>query len=203
MYKHIIFDIGNVLLNFKPREYLKTKINDPQKVLEIYKEIYQSKEWLMLDRGTIIEEEAKSILIGKRKENENLIRLAFDDWYEMLTPITDTIEILKELKMAGYNLYYLSNYHMLAFENVSRRYEFFKLFDGGIVSYKEKIIKPEEEIYLKMIERYNFKPQESIFIDDSKENIEGAKKLNFNTILFINSLDLKEKLKTYNIYICC
>jgi len=56
--KNIIFDLGNVLLNFKPVEYLHTKILDKEKVQQIYEEIFTSEEWLMLDRGVITEEEA-------------------------------------------------------------------------------------------------------------------------------------------------
>lgn len=201
MYKNIIFDIGNVLLNFKPEEYLKTKIIESDKILEVYKELFQSKEWLMLDRGTITEEEAKSILINKSSKNGHLIKLAFENWYEMLTPIEDSVKILKELKDADYKVYFLSNYHLLAFENVTKRYNFFNFFDGGVVSYKENQIKPEEEIYKRIIEKYKIKPKESIFIDDGQSNIDGASKLNFNTILFKSSKDLREKLRTYNIYL--
>lgn len=201
MYKYIIFDIGNVIINFRPQDYLKTKINEPQKVLEVYKEIFQSEEWLMLDRGTITEEEAKSNLIARSKGNGDFISLAFKNWFEILTPIEGTIEILYKLKKSGYNLYFLSNYHMLAFEHVNNQYDFFNLFNGGIVSYREKTIKPEKEIYKRLIERYNIKPEEAIFIDDSKENTDVAKKMNFRVIIFLNPLDLVEKLKAYSIYL--
>lgn len=199
MYKNIIFDIGNVLLNFKPEEYLKTKITEPDKILEVHKEIFQSEEWLMLDRGTITEEEAKKILINRSIKNGHLIKFAFESWYEMLTPIEDSVKILKELKNANYKVYFLSNYHLLAFENVTKRYNFFDVFDGGVVSYKEKHIKPEAEIYKRIIEKYKIKPEESIFIDDAQSNIDGASKLNFNTIFFKSSNDLREQLRTYNI----
>ncbi|WP_026881517.1 HAD family hydrolase [Clostridium akagii] len=198
MYKNVIFDIGNVLLDFKPEEYLRTKIKEADKVLEVYKEVFQSEEWVMLDRGTLTEKEAISILINRSK-NGDFIKLAFEDWYDLMTPIEGTVKILKELKKAKYKIYFLSNFQLLAFENVTKRYDFFKLFDGGVVSYKEKLIKPEENIYKKIIERYQLKPEESIFIDDVQANIDGAEKLNFGTILFEKSTDLREKLKNHNI----
>lgn len=126
MYKNIIFDIGNVLLDFKPEEYLRTKIKEADKVLEVYKEVFQSEEWVMLDRGTLTEKEAISILIN-RSENGDFIKLVFENWYDLLTPIEDSIEILKELKNAKYKVYFLSNFQLLAFENVTKRYDFFKL----------------------------------------------------------------------------
>lgn len=199
VYKNIIFDLGNVLLNFKPEEYLKAKLKENDKVSEIHKEIFQSQEWVMLDRGTITEEEAKNILIKNSSKNGNLIKLAFENWYELLTPIEASVKVLKGLKNANYNVYFLSNFHLLAFEYVTKKYDFFNLFDGGIVSYKEKLIKPEEGIYKRIIEEYQIKPEESIFIDDVQVNVEGARKLNFETILFKNSKDLRERLRSNNI----
>lgn len=201
MYKNIIFDLGNVLLNFNSEEYLKTKIIEDDKVSEVHKEIFKSKEWIMLDRGTITEEEAINILVKNSNQNGDLIRLAFENWYELLTPIEDSVMILKKLKNAKYKVYFLSNFHMLAFEYITKKYDFFNFFDGGIVSYREKLLKPEEEIYKRVIEEYQLNPVESIFIDDVQANIEGARKLDFETILFKSSKDLTEELRRYNINI--
>ena len=157
MIKNIVFDLGNVLLNFKPVVYLHTKISDKIKVQEVYEEIFTSKEWLMLDRGIITEEEAVNEICNRSTENSELIKLVMHNWYQLLTPIEDTVEILKELKNKGYRLYFLSNFHLLAYEDVTKRYEFFKSFDGGILSYKEKLIKPGNDIYNKLIEKYQNK----------------------------------------------
>ena len=199
MVKNIIFDLGNVLLNFKPVEYLHTKISNREKVQQIYEEIFTSEEWLMLDRGVITEEEAVNEICNRSTENSELIRSVMHNWYQLLTPINDTIELLKTLKHEGYRLYVLSNFHLLAYEDVTKRYEFFKYFEGGIISYKEKLMKPEKDIYNELIKRYEINPKESIFIDDTKENIESASKLGFKAILFTSSKDLREKLIEYNV----
>lgn len=199
MYRNIIFDIGNVLLDFKPEAYLKAKISEACKVSEIYEEVFRSKEWSMLDRGTITENEVINILIRRNSKNADLIKLAFENWYDILIPIEGTVEILKELKKANYNIYYLSNFHLLAFKYVTKKYDFFNLFDGGVVSYKERLLKPESDIYKRIIEKYHLKPEESIFIDDTQVNTDSAEKLNLGTILFKGPEDLRERLKNYNI----
>ncbi|GFP74095.1 HAD family hydrolase [Clostridium fungisolvens] len=199
MYKNIIFDIGNVLLRFNPIEYLNSKIQQPEKVLEVHKELFQSEEWIMLDRGTITEEDAKNAIITRSINNGDLIKLSFENWYDILTPIEPSVEVLKSLKNSNYKVYFLSNFHLLAFEHILEKYDFFKLFDGGIVSYEEKLIKPEEAIYRRLIEKYDLTPEESIFIDDVEENVEGAKNLGINTILLKDPNLLKEHLKTYKI----
>lgn len=197
--KNIIFDLGNVLLNFKPVEYLHTKILDKEKVQQIYEEIFTSEEWLMLDRGVITEEEAVNKICNRSVENNELIQSVMHNWYELFTPIEDTVKVLKELKHKGYRLYVLSNFHLLAYEDVTKRYDFFKYFDGGIISYKKKLMKPEKDIYDKLVEKYKISPKESVFIDDTMENIESAAKLGFKAIHFINSKDLRKKLIDYNV----
>lgn len=201
MYKNVIFDIGNVLLKFNPKEFLSSKIPQADKVLEVHREVFESEEWLMLDRGTITEEDAKQVIISRSSNNGHLIPLAFENWYDILIPIEGTVEVLKQLKAANYRVYFLSNFHLLAFKNIKERYDFFKIFHGGVVSYEEQLLKPEEGIYTRLIEKYELKPEECIFIDDVQANIDGAKKVNFQTILFKNPKDLVEKLKGYQIYI--
>lgn len=199
MYKNIIFDIGNVLLNFKPEEYLMKKFNNTETVMTLSKEIYQSQEWVMLDKGTITEKDAINILTQRHPNNKELIIKAFTSWYDILTPIEETVEILKKLKRLEYRLYFLSNFHHLAFEHVTKKFDFFNIFDGGIVSYKVKLVKPDINIYNMLVSKYDLNPEESVFIDDMNTNIESANKCNLGTILFKSPEDLIESLKTYNI----
>ncbi|NSA87373.1 FMN phosphatase YigB (HAD superfamily) [Clostridium beijerinckii] len=94
MIKNIIFDLGNVILDFQPKIYVKSKI-DEEKVEEIYKCIFQSDEWPMLDRGTICEEDAKRNIINRNTESEELINKVFENWYDILTPIEGSVDTLK------------------------------------------------------------------------------------------------------------
>ncbi|GAA0729401.1 HAD family phosphatase [Clostridium malenominatum] len=199
MIKNIIFDLGNVLLSFKPLEYLSGKISDKDKIEEIYKEIFLSEEWVMLDRGVITEEEAVSRICSRSLENSDLIKLCMENWYEILTPKKEMVQVLKNVKSKGYKTYILSNFHLLAYEDVVKRYDFFQYFDGGLISYEEKLLKPELEVYSKLIEKYKINPKESIFIDDTECNIEAAKKFGFEAILFDNMKNLTEKLALYGI----
>ena len=200
MYKNIIFDLGNVLLDFNPRGYLKSKISD-DKLEDVFKAIFSSEEWVMLDRGTITEKEAINNIISRNSTYINEINLAFDNWYDLLKPIEETVEILMSLKENGYKIYYLSNFHELAFGEVTKKNKFFELFDGGVVSYAEKLIKPEEDIYKLILERYKLNPNESIFVDDMEANVEGANKVGIKTILFKGPKELKEELNNLKVKI--
>ncbi|HAK42605.1 MAG TPA: HAD family phosphatase [Clostridium sp.] len=181
-------------MKFEPKTYLVKKFNHEEKVEKILDLVFKSDEWLMLDRGTITEIEAIKVLSERHVLYSEAIKDAFNGWYDILIPMEDTIDILKQLKDKGINTYYLSNFHQLAFEHVTEKNEFFKLFKGGIVSYKEKLLKPEKEIYMRLLEEYNLKSEETILIDDTLANIQGAEIVGINTIHFKNSQDLMAKL---------
>ena len=198
MYKNIIFDLGNVLLDFNPRDYLKNKISD-DKLEDVFKAVFTSEEWIMLDRGTITEKEAINNIISRNSTYIKEINLAFESWYDILKPIEESINILMSLKKNGYKIYYLSNFHQLAFAEVTKKNSFFELFDGGVVSYEEKLIKPEEDIYKLVLDRYKLNPSETIFIDDTKVNVDAANSIGIKGILFKDSEKLREELNSLEV----
>lgn len=200
MVKNIIFDIGNVMLKFDPKTYIRSKIGE-EKLEEMHKCIFQSDEWPMLDRGVITEKEAIKNIVSRNVENEKLINSVFENWYDMLIPIESSMDVLRKLKEESYNVYYLSNFHLAAFEYINKKYGLFELFDGGVVSYKEKLIKPEKEIYEKIISQYNLEQDKTVFIDDMEENVEAAIELGLKGIVLRNPEELKIELEKINIYV--
>ncbi len=166
----------------------------------MFHEIFQSPEWLLLDKGVLSQEEVVELLTIRHRDDALEIKDIFQNWLEMLKPISGTVALLKQLRDSGYyNLYALSNYHILAFEKVYKENDFFQYFDGMIISALEKTIKPEREIYQKLITRYEIIPEEAIFIDDTEANLKGAEEFGMKTILFKSPHELKEKLRDYTI----
>lgn len=195
MIKNIVFDIGNVLLYFKPDEYLNSFSFDKSTTEKIFESIFKSKYWSELDRGILTEDEAIKLFCKASPELQEKIEIVMKDWIGILTPNFETVEILKELKKRNYNIFLLSNFHKNAFERVSLENEFFNLFDGKVISYEINLLKPEKEIYNRLLKTYNLEPEETLFIDDMLENINAANKLRINTILFSDAESLKETLK--------
>ena len=194
MIKNIIFDIGNVLLNFYPSEYLKGKYSDEDAAFP-FSAIFDTDEWLDLDRGTITEEEALNIFIERNPEKEIILREMMSDFYNIFTPIDSSVAILKNHRLQGYNLLFLSNIHIGIYGHIIDKYDFFEEFDGGIISAKVKQLKPDTDIFFSLIGKYNIKPGESIFIDDTVHNIKTANKLGFKTIHLTDPDTLKGDLE--------
>jgi len=137
MIKNIIFDLGNVLISFKPSEYFD-KNNYPLSIkATILSDIFGSKEWLMLDNGEITTPEAIDAIATKSSLSKKEIAHIFNLRTDLMFPLDSNVRLLPELKKRGFRLYYLSNFPLDIFEEVSTEYYFFKYFDGGLISAKQ------------------------------------------------------------------
>lgn len=199
--KNIIFDFGGVLVDWNPR-YLYKNHFDKEEDMEFFLRYICADSWnLEQDRGRSF---AKGVsrLQDEFPEYHDLIALYFDRWEEMLNgEIEGTVDILRKLK-GKYNLYGLTNWSAETIGIAFDKYDFFKEFEGKIViSGVEKVAKPDPKIYQILFERYAISPNESLFIDDNQKNIDTAKTLGLNTILFENPTQLYEELTGLGIQI--
>ena len=112
----------------------------------------------------------------------------------MIKTITK-LDFLKSLKQGGYRIYILSNLSYESYECVSK-FNFFKLIDGGIYSYRLNVCKPDRKIYDALFSNYNINPKQTIFIDDNEDNINMAIKLGINGVVFDNLEDVKKKVES-------
>src|SRR6056297_1035801 len=197
MIDNIVFDLGNVLLDFTPENIINDYVFDDSKREEIYDNIFNSEEWIMLDRGTISKKEAISKFIDRQTKNKKEILTIMNNWISYLKPINQNILVLKELYKKNINLYILSNFHKEAFLKVKSKYGFFDYFNGKVISYQVKTIKPEDKIYKLLLSKYNLDSQNTLFIDDSLKNIEIAQELNFKTIHFKDDVNLEGEVNKY------
>lgn len=201
MIRNIIFDLGNVLINFKPEKFLRRFTNNENYIKKFISNVVRNRIWIKLDRGTISIKKAEQEFIKKLPEDRDFIVMFFKHWMEMLTPIQGNVKIVHDLKANGYKLYILSNYIVEAFDYVKNQYNFLSLFDGKIISGKEKVIKPELKIYQKLINKYNLIPEECIYIDDVRIFLSRARRLKIKTIKFSQDTDLRTELRNLDVNI--
>ena len=199
MIKNIIFDLGNVLLNYKPMELLLRFTTNQERINGFISKVSFSRTWFELDRGTLSLKKAEEILASRYPEERDLLIPYFEHWLEILTPIEERIELLAPLKKKGYKLFILSNFIEEAFKHVTEQYEFFSLFDGRVISYEEKVIKPEKLIYEILVNRYSLIPQECVFLDDHSSFLKPAKQLGMSTILVHQNTDLLKEFRKIDV----
>jgi len=195
--KNIVFDLGNVLLDFDPERYLEALGYQGKVKEQLKSEIFKTDEWLMLDRGTISQEEAVEIWQQRNPDLRGEIADVMTDWEKILTLKKESLEILESLAAKNYNLYILSNFHEKAFTYVSNKYNFFDYFDGKVISADIGMIKPDPEIYEHLLNKFNLEAGTTLFIDDSQKNIAAAINKGIRVIHFKDAASLKEELKLY------
>jgi FMN phosphatase YigB (HAD superfamily) len=192
--KNVVFDIGNVLISFRPDEFHRKRGVSSEKIDLYLKEIYHSREWQMIDRGVMTIPEAIISIAGRSSLTTQETAGVFNLLEEMLFPLAENGKLLKPLKMARFSLYFLSNFAEEMFDKVRSKNHFFSYFDGGVLSATVKMLKPEPEIYHELIRKYNIKPAETLFIDDLLPNIEAAGAIGFQTLYLHDHKRLREEL---------
>ena len=177
-YKNVVFDMGNVLVNYDPDLVTKQYTDDPDLIREVHNVLFCSQEWLKLDAGLISEESAlQSVLKRFRtEEDRSLAAKCFWDWdkYNM-HPAPGMAEIIQELKARGNGVYVLSNASIRLPKVYRRVMPAAELYDGVFFSAEYRCIKPQAMIYETFLKQFNLKAGDCFFIDDLPENIEGAK----------------------------
>jgi epoxide hydrolase-like predicted phosphatase len=174
MIKNIIFDLGNVLISFRPSEYLDKK-NYPENIkTKILSDIFGSKEWHMLDNGVINIAQAINSIASYSSLNKDEIAHIFNLRSEILFPLDENVRLLPELRKQGFKLYYLSNFPLDLFEEVKTGYYFFKYFEGGVISSEAKVSKPDSRIYDILLKKYSLYPEECLYIDDIEANVKAG-----------------------------
>ena len=195
MIKNLIFDIGNVLADYNWRGFLEAQGFEPEMVERIGKAAPLSKEWNEYDRGVWTDEEILDSFVKNDPEIETEIRKAYASFRGMVKMRDYTIPWLKELKAKGYHLYYLSNFSGKARRDCSESLQFLPLMDGGILSYEDKLIKPDAAIYELLLKRYNLEAEDSVFMDDTMPNVTGAEAVGIHGIWFDTREHAIEQLK--------
>ncbi|HRO69003.1 MAG TPA: HAD family phosphatase [Chitinophagaceae bacterium] len=194
--KAIIFDLGGVLIDWNPRYVFDEKYFESEEKREFFFSNICTSDWNEeQDAGRSIVE-ATQLLVGQHPEWETAIRDYYGRWTDMLkAPIPETVEIFRQLKQSDrYKLYALTNWQVGLFDIALVRYNFLHWFDGRVVSGEERTRKPFPEFYQRLLNRYDLKPSETIFIDDNARNVKAAEDLGIRSIHFQSPSQLKEKL---------
>lgn len=201
MIRNVIFDIGQVLAEFRWREFIEELGYDKQINERIAKATVLSPYWNEVDLGVKSMPEIIELCVNLDKEIEQEIRNFFFDRSDLVREFEYSEALVRSIKEEGYQVYLLSNYGEENFSYVKDVFKFMPLVDGGVISYEVKQIKPDPAIYHSLIEKYNLDPTESVFLDDLEKNIESAKAIGFKTILFKDVEQAKEDLRELGVRI--
>ena len=178
MIKNIVFDIGNVILNFDIKSVLMEYTSDSNIRKFILDNIINSPQWLgnaLTDTGYLKVEDAIKIVCDRTNHiNDNII---IDFWTTYLNYAyidKKMLELIIKLKENGYHTYLLSNINPYTYNYILEKSNLFNIVDGYILSYQVHMIKPYQGIYQELIKKFYLNPKETLFIDDNLNNIKTA-----------------------------
>ena len=198
--KAVVFDYGNVLIEWNPRYvYERFFPNDPEGMEAFLKEV-NFMDWNALqDKGRPFTDGVAE-LSRQFPHHAHLIQAYHEHWIDSIGEIYwATVDILKELKEKGYGIYGLSNWSAETFPHVRDQYHFFDLFDDMVISGAVGHVKPHPEIFEILLEKIGRPAPECLFIDDSLPNIQQADRMGFATIHFQDPEQLKEELQQFGL----
>lgn len=185
MIRNIIFDIGNVLTDFRWKDFLEEKGFTGEKLERIARASVLSPVWPELDRGVWTFEQ---VLEGFTRNDPELdpkeLHRAYDDMSGIVVIRDYAVEWVRDLKAKGLKVYYLSNFSEKIERECRDGLAFLPEMDGGILSHRDKLIKPDPAIYELLLERFGLKAEECVFLDDTPVNIEAGRKLGIRGIIF-------------------
>ena len=119
----------------------------------------------------------------------------WDQWTKMMGgAIPGMYELVSDLKAAGYGVYGLTNWSSETFYQIEKNYPVFALLDGKIVSGDVRLLKPDAAIFHCLLDKYGLKAEESVFIDDTLPNVEGARAAGLSGLHFTNAATLRKDL---------
>ena len=190
MIKNLVFDLGNVLIDFNPKRIVSAVFTEKEEQEIIYKEIFGTKGWKQLDRGVMTFEEHTQNLISRFPQYAREIQWIMDNWHKDLPNIPGMNKVVKKLKANGFSLYILSNASKRYLKYALSKKDFFTHFSGVTISAELFLLKPQREIYEQFCQIHNLNPVECLFIDDKAENVQGAIDAGWQGYQFTGVLDL-------------
>lgn len=197
MIKNIIFDVGDVLLEYRWKDMLKDYGLPDDEAYKVGNLMFNDNLWHEFDLANMTHDEIVGQYLKNYPEYAEVMQWFMTHGELMHVKREDVWEKLHKLKEKGYGIYILSNYSQELFEKHTKDAPFISLADGIVVSYQIHITKPDEKIYRYLLDKYNLKAEECIFFDDREENTEAARKLGIEAITVTSReflLDVLDKL---------
>lgn len=198
--KNIIFDLGGVLIDWNPDYVFKEVFKDDEKLAWFYREIC-TMDWNENQDAGYPLKKATEERIALFPQYEDWIRMYYGRWEEMLgESIQGTVDLLKQcVDSPALKVVALTNWSAETFPIALKKFYFLQWFEGIVVSGEEMTRKPFPDIYQTTLKRFDLKPEQSLFIDDNKRNIEVAKALGIHCIHFSSPQQLEKELKKLNV----
>lgn len=191
----VIFDLGNVLIPFNPRWLFRKMLPDDASIENFFAETGFEAWNLGMDAGRPFAE-GIAAHSARFPHHRALFEAFYQRWHETVgEPIAESVDMLFSLRQSGIRTYALTNFSAETYPLAVARFPFLNDFDGTVVSGDEGVVKPDPEIYHRLLRRYSITAARAVFIDDRLENVEAARRLGLHGIHFVEPGAVRAELR--------
>jgi 2-haloacid dehalogenase len=191
----VVFDVGNVLVDWDPRAFFARHIADPARLDRFLGEVATMEWHLQHDAGRAFADTSAELIARYPDEADNIRRWGaeFDETIGALLP--GMADLVADLDARQVPLYAITNFsHEFWPPFRAREAALFDRFRDILVSGEVKLIKPDPAIYALALARFGLAPGEAIFVDDRAENVEAGERAGFAGHVFRDAETLRAAL---------
>ena len=194
MTKNIIFDFGNVLVQWHPEVVYGEYFGDEAKAWWFLRHVVDMDFRQRIDAGESMEDCIREKQ-AQYPEYEQAVELYRSKWREMLTDeVPGMREVISELRARNYEIFGLTNWSMETFPEARAHFGILQMIDRYVVSGAEGLVKPDPRLFQVLLDRYGLKSEDCSFVDDNPDNVAAAKGMGMQGILFTNAETLRKEL---------
>ncbi|MDT2038997.1 MAG: HAD family phosphatase [Planktomarina sp.] len=181
--KAVVFDIGNVLIEWHPERYFDRTIGPAKR-----RALFAAVDLHAMNDRIDLGEGFRDVIYAVAEANSEWrteIRDWHDNWIQLATPpIAHSVRLLRALRSNEVAVFSLTNFGVESFAYAQSHYDFLKEFDRDYVSGQMQVIKPDPKIYTMLEQDCGVAPENLLFTDDRADNIAVAANRGWQTHLF-------------------
>lgn len=198
----VVWDFGGVLFDWQPARLLARELpgraSTPAEAAHWVREVFQGYggDWAEFDRGTLAVAELVERIASRTGLAPREVQAVVDGVPRELQPAAASVELLARLGDAGRRQVFLSNMPVPFAEHLEREHAFVReAFETGVFSCRERLIKPEPEIFARAAARYRVAPGELLFFDDHPPNVAAARAAGWQAEVFTTAAAAEAALR--------
>lgn len=190
----VVFDLGGVVVRWQPDRLIAAVFDAPALRARVRSAFIDHPDWLELDRGALTREEAVRRAAARLDLPEAVVGDFLDRVPASLTPVAETVALMRRVRAAGHRLFCLSNMQHASIAHLERAHDYWDLFAGCVISSRIGLIKPEPAIYAHLLARFGLDAAQTVFIDDTAANLPPAAAFGMRTIRFEDAVQCAREL---------
>jgi 2-haloacid dehalogenase len=199
MIQNLLFDLGNVLIRWDPRNHYRDRFATEAEMEAFLAEVAPGSWNHEMDMGKPFAQAIaeRAVLFP---DHADLLSEWKSQWERMLGgAIDESVTLLAELRATGYRVAALTNWSAETYPVARERFPFLGWFDDVVISGVEGIAKPDPRMFALALERTGFEASRTVFIDDNRPNVDAARALGLHTVHFASPAQCREELRALGV----